>query len=69
VYLSKTQINDTQKFLDKYANTELHFENLHDNIFLLNIPSDQQSFDEFLTTYDSINCNKADNGTQHTLLR
>jgi hypothetical protein len=65
VYLSKAQINITQKFLDKYANTELDvFENLYDDILLLNILSDQRNFEEFLTTHDSINRNKADNCTQ-----
>jgi hypothetical protein len=56
VYLSKAQINVTQKFLDKFANTELHvFENVHDDILLLNIPADDESFSEFLLTYDKTN--------------
>jgi hypothetical protein len=64
-YLNKPQINVTQKFLEKYADTDSRvFENLLDDILLLNIPSDQQSFDEFLKIYDSINRSKADNNTQ-----
>jgi uncharacterized protein YaeQ len=36
VYLSNAQINVTQKFLDKYANTELYvFENLHEIFFFI----------------------------------
>jgi hypothetical protein len=61
-YLNKAQINVTQKFLDKYANTELHvFENVHEDILLLNIPADDESFEEFLLTYDKTIGNKADN--------
>jgi hypothetical protein len=63
--LSKAQINVTQKFLDKYTNTELYvFENVHDDILLLNIPADEESFEQFLVTYDTINRNKSDNGTK-----
>jgi hypothetical protein len=61
-YLTKAQINVIQKFLDKFANTELHvFENVHDDILLLNIPGDDESFEEFFSTYDKINQNKSDN--------
>jgi hypothetical protein len=64
-YLSRAQINVTQKFLDKYANTELHvFENVHEDILLLNIPADDESFEQFLLTYDKTNGNKADNGSK-----
>jgi hypothetical protein len=63
VYLNKAQINITQKFLDKFANTELHvFENVHEDILLLNIPADDKSFEGFLLTYDKTNGNKSDNG-------
>jgi ASC-1-like (ASCH) protein len=65
VYLRKMQIKVTQKFLDKYVNTELHvFENLYQDIFLLNISSDEESFQQFLSTYYNINRNKVDNCTQ-----
>jgi hypothetical protein len=65
VCLSKAQINVTQKFLDKFANTTLYvFENVHEDILLLNIPADDESFEEFLLTYDKINENKADNGSK-----
>jgi hypothetical protein len=58
--------NVTQKFLDKFANTELHvFENVHEDILLLNIPGDDESNEEFLLTYDNINRNKSNNGVQH----
>jgi hypothetical protein len=64
-YLNKAQINVTQKFLDKFANTELHvFENVHEDILLLNIPADDESFEEFLLTYDKTNGNKVDNGSK-----
>jgi hypothetical protein len=64
-YLTKAKINVTQKFLDKYANTELYvYENIHDDFLLLNIPSDDENFEEFLQTYGTINRNKADNGIQ-----
>jgi hypothetical protein len=44
---------------------ELHvFENIHHDILLLNIPSEENSFEEFLQTYDTINRNKADNCIQ-----
>jgi hypothetical protein len=64
-YLTRVQINITQKFLDKFDNTELHvFENVHDDILLLNIPADQESFEEFLLSYDKTNGNKAVNGSK-----
>jgi hypothetical protein len=40
------------------------FENLHDDILLLNILSEEDSIQLFLSTYDNINRNKADNFTQ-----
>jgi hypothetical protein len=64
-YLTKAKINVTQKFLDKFANNELHvFENIHVDILLLNIPADEESFEQFLLTYDKINGNKANNGSK-----
>jgi hypothetical protein len=51
--------------LDKYTNTELGlFENVYEDILLLNIPADDESFEQFLQIYDSINRNKSDNGSK-----
>jgi hypothetical protein len=40
------------------------FENIHDDILLLNIPADEESFEQFLVAYDKINGNKSDNGSK-----
>jgi hypothetical protein len=59
----KKTFTSTSKSSSSYnADTELHvFENVHEDILLLNIPADEKSFKKFLLTYDKTNENKVDN--------